>query len=235
MLVPAVRASTAWLPTVLLVDVVVLIKKRIRHLVDQGNDTPHSLVCQPREKRNVRLVSRFRFGSTLLGFSRASAVLSCVQRVWSRDTQSVIPARNKNPTEREGRREVRAWQTTLRSSSWSVVRRSRKLVHSATMLLLPSLPKRGDGVHCGRSPHTEDSWRHEPTTRRWSRERAFRAGARGAAISIDTSPLHRYTYTSFSMPRRAPVYRRRSDSTPLVSTYDQRPSNGLTVDGGANT
>ena len=134
MLVPAVRASTAWLPTVLLVDVVVLIKKGIRHLVDQGNDTPQPGFSAARRKSSTvsrfrfasfRFVSfpfvSFRFASLRFGSERCSS--SRVQRVWSR--HSLYPGEGQ-PDEREGRREVRVWQTALRSSSWSVVRRSSK-------------------------------------------------------------------------------------------------------------
>lgn len=57
MLVPAVRASTAWLPTVIVDGVVVLIKKGIRYLVDQNNEkTPASLVRQPREQNSIPFV-----------------------------------------------------------------------------------------------------------------------------------------------------------------------------------
>lgn len=36
--------------------------------------------------------------------------------------------------------------------------RSTAMYNSCTPATMPSLlPKRGDGVHCGRSPHTEDS------------------------------------------------------------------------------
>lgn len=55
MLVPAVRASTAWLPTVLLVDVVVLIKKEIRHPSSQGGNESLSVTHAQKSRP-----SRFR-------------------------------------------------------------------------------------------------------------------------------------------------------------------------------
>lgn len=230
MLVPAVRASTAWLPTVIVDGVVVLIKKGIRYLVDRNNEkTPASLVRQPREENSI--LFSFRFESTHSIYHRDQS-----SRVWHAcDRQSLY--RGEEQPEREGREGVCDKRHYARPADRYDV---RELVRSATMLVLPSLPKRGDGVHCGRSPHTEDSWRHEPTTRRWSRERAFRAGACGAAIPIDTPPLQRYT-SLYAAPvyRRSHIcttgLRRRFHSTPLVSTYDQRPSNGLTVNGEANT
>lgn len=100
MLVPAMRASTAWLPTVIVDGVVVLIKKGIRYLVDRNNErTPASLVRQPREVNSILFV--------FVSNRRTRSTTATRVRVFNTRVIDKVWYRGEEQPEREGREGVR--------------------------------------------------------------------------------------------------------------------------------